>query len=364
MAQKRGFNFSLARHYDKAIAVMVLVALLLSLLMLARSAAASKERKHRYEEGVNNMRPKQANLAPQVIDPYEAVTRNLRHPQAVRASTNEAGLFIPQRRVWCVDCMYPIQFAAAECPYCRARQPSETNLVEHVRIDSEGRGIPDKWRVRYFNHAFAMPEDRSRAEDDADSDGFTNLQEFQAETSPRDPKDHPDLMALLRFKENTTRAYPFVFMGASKMPGGSLRLTFNMKGADSRTYFTKMGEEVGKTGLVYSNCTQKTERVLDPKVGVPMNVDRYEVLLLRPADGKTFLLKDNEPRATMEQELVLTLTAGARTAEYRVSAGGILDVEGQKYKVDVNLGVDDKPTSVVLENILTGKKSTVSIGLL
>ena len=358
MAQKRGFNFSLARHYDKAFAVVVLVALLISLYVLARSAADSKEQKRRYEDGINNMRPRYANLVPQDNDKYDMSVRSLLHPPSVRASTNEAGLFIPQHRVWCVDCMYPIQFAATNCPYCRAKQPDSRGGPGPGPVDKES-----KWRLKYFKHPFPMAEDLSRPEDDADGDGFTNQQEFLAETNPRDPKDHPEMTALLHFKEITTRPFPFVLMGAIKTPDGMLQLMFNMKGED-RTYFTKKGEEIGKTGLIYSNCIQKSERVLDPKVGVYMNVDRYEAQVFRPLDGKMFKILDKDPRAVMEQEIVLTLTGGARTTEYRVSTGGTLDLDGQKYKVTVNLGIDDKPTSVVLENILTGKKSTVSTGSL
>jgi len=359
VAQKRGFNFSLARHYDKAIAVVVLVALLVSLFELAHSAADSKDRKRSYEEGVKNMRPQHATLTPLPVDPYEKTLRDLHFPQTARASTNGVGLFIPQRRVWCVDCMYPIPFAAAECPFCHTKQPLPGEPPDPSVADSEGKGIPDKWRIKHFNHPFAMAEDQSRAEDDADNDGFTNLQEFQAGTNPRDPKDHPDPMVLLRFKEITTRPYPFIFTSATRMPDESLQLFFNMKEGD-RTYSAKKGEAVGKTGLVYSNCIKKIERKLDPHMGVSIPVDRYEVSLFRPADGKTFVLRDNDPRATMEQQIVLTLTVGTKTTEYRVSAGGILELDGQRYKVDVNLGVDDKPSSVVLENILTARKSTVS----
>ena len=362
MAQKRGFNFSLARHYDKAIAVVVLVALLISLFVLARSAADSKERKRSYEVGVATMRPRYPVLTPQPVETYEMALRNLYHPEMVRSSTNDVGLFVPQRRVWCVDCLYPIQYSATVCPYCHAKQPADTSVAvdPHTR-DSEGKGIPDWWRVKYFNHPFAMADDRSRAEDDADEDGFTNLQEFQAETSPRDSKSHPDQTNLLRFKAVTSRPYPFIFTGASQLPDGSLQLTVNMRAPEAgRMYFAKKGDFVGKTGLIYSNCTSKTERVQDPKIG-PHDKRSFEAVFFRPADGKTFQLRDNDAGAAMEQEVVLTLTIGNKTTEHHVAAGGILELDGQKYKVDVNL-VDEKAVSIVLENVLTGRKSTVSTG--
>ena len=125
-------------------------------------------------------------------------------------------------------------------------------------------------------------------------------------------------------------------------------------------YFAKKGEFIGKTGLVYSNCVSKTERVQDPTIG-PHDKTSFEALFFRPTDGKTFQLRDNDAAAAMEQEVVLTLTVGSKTTEYHVAAGGVLELDGHKYKVDVNL-VDDKAVSIVLENVLTGRKSTVSTG--
>jgi hypothetical protein len=54
-------------------------------------------------------------------------------------------------------------------------------------IDSNGDGIPDWWMEMYFGHATGQANDLSRAGDDADGDGLTNLQEFLAHTNPRDP---------------------------------------------------------------------------------------------------------------------------------------------------------------------------------
>jgi len=361
VAQKRGFSFSISRHYDKVIVVVVLGALLASLFILARTVAKHKDQQRSYETGVRTMQPKFDHMASLPTAPYDALVQNLYRPETVQASATDSGLFVPQRRVWCVVCMKPIPITATNCPFCGSEQPLISNPTNELR-DSEGKGIPDTWRTKYFNHPDARAEDHSRAQDDADGNGFSNLQKYQAGNDPHDPKDHPDLMEILHCKEIATKPYPFVFTGASIMPGGSFRLTFNMKGEDNRTYFTKKGDEIGKTGLFYSNCVQKTETVQDPIVGHKI-VTRFEALLFRPADGKTFVLLDNDPHAMMEQEVVLTLSAFGKTTEYRASANGLLDLEDQKYRVAVNIGVDDKPISVVLENILTGRKSPpLSIG--
>jgi hypothetical protein len=54
-------------------------------------------------------------------------------------------------------------------------------------VDSDGDGIPDWWMIQYFGHPTGQAGDLSRAQDDADGDGMSNLQEFLAGTIPTDP---------------------------------------------------------------------------------------------------------------------------------------------------------------------------------
>jgi hypothetical protein len=54
-------------------------------------------------------------------------------------------------------------------------------------IDTDGDGIPDNWMNLHFSHATGQAADKSRATDDADGDGMTNIQEYKAGTDPNNP---------------------------------------------------------------------------------------------------------------------------------------------------------------------------------
>ena len=58
------------------------------------------------------------------------------------------------------------------------------NFAVYLWIDSDGDGIPDSWMMQYFGHTTGLAADNSRAQDDADGDGVSNLAEYRAGTNP------------------------------------------------------------------------------------------------------------------------------------------------------------------------------------
>ena len=56
----------------------------------------------------------------------------------------------------------------------------QTGAYALTVADTDGNGLPDSWEQLYFGHLGVNPSA------DADGDGLTNLQEYQAGTSPTD----------------------------------------------------------------------------------------------------------------------------------------------------------------------------------
>ena len=123
-------------------------------------------------------------------------------------------------------------------------------------LDSDGDGIPDWWMIEYFGHPTGQAGDLSLAQDDADGDGMSNLQEYLAGTDPTNPN------SLLALSIATDATGTNLFLGWNAVSGknyqvlsttnlsnpvwqvfpasvganGSQRY-FNVPAADSQRYF-------------------------------------------------------------------------------------------------------------------------------
>jgi len=76
--------------------------------------------------------------------------------------------------------------------------------------DGDGDGIPDFWTQYYFGHADGQAGDLSRAGDDADGDGLSNLQEFLTGANPTNAASAFQLAIASNFTgtNNTVLSWP------------------------------------------------------------------------------------------------------------------------------------------------------------
>lgn len=86
-----------------------------------------------------------------------------------------------------------VQFMFYAAVYARLTDGTNASPYTMVRVISLRRdgaapldGIPDYWMVNYFGSAAPSAGNLSRANDDADGDGLTNLQEYRYGSNPKD----------------------------------------------------------------------------------------------------------------------------------------------------------------------------------
>ena len=190
MANQKKSAF-LAEHYDKLVLGAALAVLVGSLVALLVAAGSNQADAAKFKQRIQALGPFERRNVGVVPGLLFAAAREAARTSYAMSGTNVAFLVAPER-VSCVKCSQPIPMDADVCPWCSAEQPSETVTVDET-WDSDNDGIPDEWEKKFSLDPFS---DDSAL--DPDTDGFTNLEEFQAGTDPKDAKSHPARFAFLR----------------------------------------------------------------------------------------------------------------------------------------------------------------------
>ncbi len=354
MALKLNTNLPVVRHYDKIVAVLVLVLLAVSLYYLTSAGAERRRSETAFEGELSRRKPQAAVMPAMDMGEYEDALKQIRTPFQLPPSDDaqRAGFLTPERRVACVSgpCQKPIPFEAAVCPFCEAPQPALVKAPQGDGIDTDRDGIPDK-----LENALGLnPQDPSDAKGDLDGDGFTNVEEYQAKTDPKDAKSHPSIVNLLRVKELRGKRLPLVFSAVNTMPDGN-QLVFNLAGPNPRTFWVREGQPIGETDYVAGRATVKFEERPNPLTpGIPMKVDVSTTTVKRKSDGKELTLKVNERGMVTDIEAVFTLPLDG--TEVSALEGGTFKLREETYRVE---SVDNTKTEAVIRNVKTDETKVV-----
>ena len=360
-----------AAHYDRIAAVVGALALAggVAFFFVAGSddpdAAAATA-----AQAVDRMKPGETGVAAVDMTALNAAARLVKNPVAVAELSGKDACFLAsERRVKCAKCAKLIPGdvkAFPNCPFCGEKQAEEKKIV----LDADGDGLPDAWEKRY---GLNVNGDATDATADADGDGFTNLEEFQAGTDPTDRRDHPDYLDSIAIQLPLKETYlPFVFTKATQIPK-SWRCEFffaKLKddyGRAGRAVTAVVGEEIGKgtknpSGYVLKSYAKKEEKQARKGMkGMTVAVDVSEVVVERQSDKKSLTLvlshdKRAKPQA-VDVMATLTYTRGD-VKTFEVVPGTELDLNGEKYKVTA-IQRADKGAKVTFQNVRTGKTRTL-----
>jgi hypothetical protein len=184
--------------------------------------------------------------------------------------------------------------------------------------------VPNQWFEQ-----FGLPVENADAlDEDPDSDGFTNLDEWKGQTNPTDKDSHPDYLTKLSLESATEELFRFMF---SSWVGD----TFAINSIDQTepTQFLKKGDTIRGTAF---KIVKFTEKYQPNQYGT--NVDVSELLLEHAATKEQLtLVKEN---VAMSPESVATFAytwGGRREFEVRKDQEfSLKPLEEIKYKlVDV-----------------------------
>lgn len=278
------------QNYDKVVVLAVLVGVLASAILLLAWVKG----------GENELQEIQASLVaenPNPVQPVDGsivagITQQLETPFQVPPAQRR--MLVGDLRVSSIPDGLPIPFDALVCPFTGKEQPKIVSITER---DTDGDGMPDVWEEKHgFN-----PLDPTDAGQDADADGFTNLEEFQGSSDPMLVSETPPPPAKLRLVQSRTIPFKLRFLSISKLSDSDIRYQLNLRSLE-KTYFARMNEEVegytvsayepnGPDGpvLTLTQGDKKIQLIQNKVVDEMAKVAQLAFLV----DGRTFTVNKN-----------------------------------------------------------------------
>ncbi len=344
----KGFSDWIKLYYDKVIVVMMLLVLVFSLVYLAVKIGMIRKVQEQHEQKISSYEPKYPDAKPLDSVPYEHALEKLQNPFQLTVWSNS--IFVPEDRVWCIDCRMPIPYDAEKCTFCKAEQPLLRDL--DPLWDTDKDGIPDLWE----NKNKMDPTDPTDIYDDNDGDGFDNITEFNAApqtdktdlrkkhgTDVNDPKDFPPPIKLLVVESVGGVPFNLRFKAKTKMPDGSLKFQINLRG--NKTIMAKLADTIEGFKLI-----NYKENVVREDTGTMVRKVDKSILTVQRGKKKIQLMKNERVPYT---EFTAKLRFRLDDTIIDVKSGKVFDLKGTKYRVK---NIDRDKTNVVVMRVEDNKQ--------
>jgi hypothetical protein len=298
----------LKAHYDRVVVIAAALLLFLCAVSIWRSATSFGDN---FLAAQNSGPPKKP-APPGKANELEKAIANIQQPPQWTFG-GRSGLFVPEKHF----------IGANGLP-----ATLQTTLVHPP--------VPNEWLEQ-----FSLPiADADVLTQDADTDGFTNLDEWQGHTNPIDKNSHPDYLTKLKLKTFAEEPFRLKF---SSWVGDTFAInTIDLK---QPTLFLKVGDIITGTRFKIVKFTEKYE---PDKYGT--NMDVSELLLEQEGGGDRLTLIKEKVAMSPESvaTLVYTWPAGGERREFEVRKDQEFSLKPQeeiKYKL-----IDVQPNKAVIVN--------------
>lgn len=250
----------LRTHYDRAAVLASALFLVLCAIFIFLSASSFREQ----YSALQNVPPPKSKIPAGEAPAIVAAMEKLQSP-AQWTMSGRSGLFVPEKH-----------FIGPN------GQPATLqNTLLHPPV-------PNEWLEE-----FGLPiTEADVLTQDADADGFTNLDEWQSKTNPIEKNLHPPYTFKLKLRSFAQEAFPLIF-------SSSVSDTYAINNVDSSkpTQFLQIGEMVAGTKYKLTGYTEKYET---DKYGTNIDVSELALEQIETHDEVTLV---KEKRATSPESV-------------------------------------------------------------
>jgi hypothetical protein len=214
----------LRNHYEKAILAVAAVALLICCALIVKGVLSFPE----YFARQNSAKPPDNTIKPLATEALVAALQKIKSPANW---IGHEGSFLVSRPYVLVDgaLIDPLE--------------GDKNLHEPIR---------NSWLIRYD-----LPYwETNIKEQDPDGDRFTNLEEYLANSNPRDQSSTPPYYTKLRLLRFISKPFRLIFTGS---PDDGQTFTINTRERGGRTRFVEVGQMIEGTPYKVISYEKKTE---------------------------------------------------------------------------------------------------------
>lgn len=306
------------------------------------------------------------------ITALAAVFSRVSKPEALSEIPDDKKSFLASElRVSCSSpegkgCGRPIPDGLKVCPHkdCLVKQSADVKVI----VDADEDGLLDD-----YERKFGLDPAVADADTDKDGDGFSNMDEFKANTNPSDSLSHPSYLDYIAMAAPLKQEFSTLqFTGTSPL-GDDFRYYFKQPGRQNEVdrgnlKAVKGGEisnevsnkkDLYKAGYIVVGFEKKTVyRTLAGGMKLPKDVS--EVALKRVSDGKIIKFVIGAPKTPTDVQATLSCD--------RAGVGSITVVEGQKFKIKdeeyvvvkiLGKGNGQARETVMIRNIKTEKARVI-----
>ncbi len=226
----------------------------------------------------------------------------------------------------------------------RVAIPRETSAAAAAVTTTPALPPEEGYEAWFKKHNLDL-NDPAMLDADTDGDGFSNRDEFMANTDPRDPNSRPGIHNQMRMKQYTEVRVPVIL---EEVNGETARVR-RMDGAE-RTETVRAGQTV--KGLHWKVERMANKQDVD-KNGDP--VDLSSLTLIDTDTNEKTILAKGLPSRTNDTFAELTSDDGSKVL--KVKQGEVFhwpDDSGPAFKV-----IDLRPDQVVVQEVATRKMWTI-----